>query len=51
MAPIEEYIGVLELNPIISITTITIISAITFMAGWGPAKRAANLDPVVAING
>jgi putative ABC transport system permease protein len=49
-APLEEFIGVLILKPIVAIITIIIISAITFIAGWGPAKRAANLDPVVAIN-
>jgi putative ABC transport system permease protein len=50
-APIEDFVGVLEINPTISIVSIFIISVITFVAGWGPAKRASNLDPVVAING
>lgn len=50
-APIEDFVGVLELNPTVAATTIIIISAITFIAGWGPAKRASSLDPVVAING
>ncbi|MFP4548661.1 MAG: ABC transporter permease [Fidelibacterota bacterium] len=50
-APIEDFVGVLEINPVISIASILIISIITFVAGWGPAKRASNLDPVVAING
>lgn len=49
-APIEDFVGVLILKPIVSIITIIIISAITFIAGWGPAKRASTLDPVVAIN-
>ncbi len=49
-APIQDFVGVLILKPIIAIITIIIISAITFIAGWGPAKRASNLDPVVAIN-
>jgi len=49
-APLEDFIGVLILKPVVAIITILIISAITFIAGWGPAKRAANLDPVVAIN-
>jgi putative ABC transport system permease protein len=49
-APLEDFIGVLILKPVVAIITIVIISAITFVAGWGPAKRAANLDPVVAIN-
>jgi putative ABC transport system permease protein len=49
-APLEEYIGVLDLNPVIAITTIIIISTITFISGWGPARHASNLDPVVAIN-
>ncbi len=48
--PLEEYIGTLLLNPTISIVTIIIISTITLIAGLGPAKRAASLDPVVAIN-
>jgi putative ABC transport system permease protein len=49
-APFEDFIGVLILKPIVAIITILIISAITFIAGWGPAKRASTLDPVVAIN-
>ena len=49
-APFEDFIGVLILKPIVAIITIIIISAITFIAGWGPAKRASTLDPVVAIN-
>jgi putative ABC transport system permease protein len=50
LAPIEEFVGVLILNPAIAVTTIIIISIITLVAGWGPAKRASTLDPVVAIN-
>ncbi|HDP67093.1 MAG TPA: FtsX-like permease family protein [Candidatus Marinimicrobia bacterium] len=49
-APIEDFVGVLILKPSIAIITIIIISMITLIAGWGPAKRAATLDPVVAIN-
>ncbi|MCK4716006.1 MAG: FtsX-like permease family protein, partial [Candidatus Marinimicrobia bacterium] len=49
-APIEEFVGILILNPTIAVTTIIIISIITLVAGWGPAKRASTLDPVVAIN-
>lgn len=48
--PFEEYIGTLSLDPVIVATTITIIVLITLAAGWGPAKRASNLDPVIAIN-
>jgi len=47
--PIQESVGTIEINPIITIITITIIIAITLIAGWGPAKRASSLDPVVAI--
>jgi len=49
-APLDDFIGVLILKPPVVLLTIAIISAITFIAGWGPAKRAANLDPVVAIS-
>jgi len=49
-APIEEFVGVLILNPPIAVITIIIISIITLVAGWGPAKRASSLDPAVAIN-
>jgi len=48
-APIKDFVGVLILNPLVAIITVIVISAITFIAGWGPAKRASNLDPVVAI--
>lgn len=50
-AHLDDFVGVLILNPTIAILTIIIISSITFIAGWGPAKRASTLDPVVAING
>ncbi|MBN2282238.1 MAG: ABC transporter permease [Candidatus Marinimicrobia bacterium] len=50
-APLDDFVGTLELNPFIAVTSIFIISMITFIAGWGPAKRASELDPVVAING
>ena len=49
-APLEDFIGVLILNPAVAIITIVIISTITLIAGWGPAKRASLLDPVIAIN-
>ncbi len=49
--PLEDYIGTLALNLAIAIITIVIITLITLIAGWGPAKHAANLDPAVAIKG
>lgn len=48
--PLEDYLGNLILNPNITFITIGIIILITLVAGWGPAKRASNLDPVVAIS-
>ncbi|MCF7886456.1 MAG: ABC transporter permease [Candidatus Marinimicrobia bacterium] len=48
--PLKEYIGTLVLDPVIAMTTIIIIVMITLAAGWGPATRASNLDPVIAIN-
>jgi len=49
MLNLTEYVG----DPIISmdavIATITIIGSIGFLAGFFPAKRAANLNPVEAL--
>ncbi|HMA61314.1 MAG TPA: ABC transporter permease [bacterium] len=49
--PIQDAVGVLELQPLISAITVGIIILITLAAGWGPARRASNLDPVLAISG
>jgi len=49
MFPIEEYVGVLSISPLVSTITITILGIIGLIAGWFPAKRAAQMDPITAI--
>jgi len=48
---LQDYIGVLRISPLVAFVTIVILSLIGFIAGWFPARRAANLDPVMAIRG
>jgi len=49
MFPIEKYVGVLTISPTVAIITVSILGLIGLVAGWFPARRAASLDPVLAI--
>ena len=48
--PLDESIG----NPVISLPialgTVALLAVIALLAGWFPARRAALLDPVMALN-
>ncbi|HLA39754.1 MAG TPA: FtsX-like permease family protein, partial [Candidatus Glassbacteria bacterium] len=46
---IAEYVGVPEINPLVAGLAITVLGLIGLAAGWSPARRAANTDPVQAL--
>src|SRR5690606_17514987 len=46
MLPIEEHGGRAEISSSVLIATIALLGAIAGLAGWFPARRAANLDVV-----
>ncbi|MGD9900871.1 MAG: ABC transporter permease, partial [Calditrichaceae bacterium] len=46
---IEKYVGELTISPINAAISLLTLGFIGMAAGWFPAKRAAGLDPVIAI--
>jgi putative ABC transport system permease protein len=49
MLPIEEFVGVPEISPLVLGSTLALLALIAFLAGLFPARRAARLDPVEAL--
>ena len=48
-ASLDEYIGTPHASPLVVATTTALLGAIGLLAGYFPARRAASLDPVVAL--
>lgn len=48
-AGLHEYVGIPEISPKLAMLTAGILGAIGTLAGFFPARDAANLDPVVAM--
>ncbi len=46
---LEEAIGVVRISPAIAMGTIALLATIGAVAGYFPARRAARLDPVLAL--
>ena len=46
---LDEYVGTPEASPVVILTTATLLGIIGTMAGYFPARRASQLDPVVAL--
>jgi len=46
---LAEYIGTPVISPFVGTLTALLLGAIGLLAGWFPAREAANLDPVVAM--
>lgn len=44
--PLREFIGVPTISPAVAIATVTLLTGVALLAGYFPARRAANLDPV-----
>jgi putative ABC transport system permease protein len=48
-ASLDQYIGTPEASPLVIVTTVALLGLIGLVAGYFPARRAATLDPVVAL--
>ncbi len=46
LMPLKEFIGVPTLSPLVATTTIVLLTAVALLAGYFPARKASNLDPV-----
>jgi putative ABC transport system permease protein len=46
LLPIEEFVGEPVISPIVTMATMALLAVIALFAGFFPARRAANLDPV-----
>lgn len=46
LLPIQEFVGTPVISPIVALATMTLLAVIALFAGFFPARRAANLDPV-----
>ncbi len=44
--PLKEFIGVPVISPVVAISTVVLLTGVALLAGFFPARRAANLDPV-----
>ncbi len=44
--PANDIVGTPVLSPGVAALTVSLLAAIGFLAGWFPARKAANLDPV-----
>ena len=48
-ASAKEALGTPSIDPLVALVSIAIISAVAFLAGYFPARKAANLDPIEAL--
>jgi ABC-type antimicrobial peptide transport system permease subunit len=48
-AGMEEFIGIPKVDTQLALLTAALLGLIGFVAGFFPARSAANLDPVVAM--
>jgi putative ABC transport system permease protein len=46
---LDEYVGTPEASPVVILTTAALLGLIGLAAGYFPARRASQLDPVVAL--
>lgn len=49
MANMQKYLGKPEIDLTISLIAVSILAVIGFAAGWSPAKRASDMEPVQAL--
>ncbi len=46
LLPLQEYVGRPTLSPLVLVATIALLAGVALLAGYFPARKAANLDPV-----
>ncbi len=46
MLPMQEFIGVPTISPLVATATILLLTSVALLAGFFPARKASNLDPV-----
>lgn len=44
--PMQDFVGTPTMSPIVVLVTLSLLAGIAFLAGYFPARKAANLDPV-----
>jgi len=47
--PVPDWLGRPDISPVVSLSTISVLSLVAFAAGIFPARRASRLDPVKAL--
>jgi predicted permease len=45
----QQFFGVTAFDPFVILSAVTVITAMTLLAAWLPARRAANVDPMIAL--
>ncbi|MFQ6045632.1 MAG: ABC transporter permease [Gemmatimonadales bacterium] len=44
--PMQDFVGTPTMSPVVVVVTLSLLAGIAFLAGYFPARKAANLDPV-----
>jgi putative ABC transport system permease protein len=49
LVPMQEFVGTPTISPVVLAVTLSLLAGIGVLAGFFPARKAANLDPVEAL--
>ena len=47
--PIPDWLGAPTLSPTVAVVTVAVLAIVGIAAGYAPARRAARMDPVRAL--